>query len=134
MRIAMRRTEERIRSFEFGLPWAIDRLSGRGNADAAKICAKLATVAPEIDPESALGAWTPLVELDTYGFYGPAIVKLWRDCGENLVRMLGVLRSMQLGFIGATEVADDLDERKAEYLLQKVKRRLKRFGVKEPRR
>lgn len=63
--------------------------------------------AARIDPDSALGAFGVLMDLDQMGIYGQQIYDLFVVvCGEDPVNLLALLRANQLGQLaGVTEHA-----------------------------
>jgi hypothetical protein len=105
-----------------------------GNPGAATVCGEMLLKTPQIDPDSALGGLGALLSLDTLEIYGSRIWGLYKDvCGQNLVKMEGVLRANQLGFIGGHAINHAIDNRgegiNPDKLLAEVKEHLPRFGA-----
>ena len=81
-------------------PQVMLRKMAEGNFGAMRVCMDILEHGGKIDPDSALGGFGAILLLDTLGLYGPKIWMLFKDvCGEDLPKMLGVLRGHQLGFI-----------------------------------
>jgi len=109
-----------------------------GNPGALTVCMQMHQQDATIDPDAFLGGLMPLLGLDTLGIYGPSIWILYKDiCGENLTKMLGVLRGWQLGFISPSEIHQAIDGCRnglgsngidTDLLLSKVQERLPNFG------
>lgn len=71
-----------------------------GNPGAITVCIRLIKEVGDIDPDSLFGGLGPILALDTEKIYGCRIWMLYKDvCKENLIKMIAVLRSVQLGFI-----------------------------------
>lgn len=69
-----------------------------GNPDALNVLMMLIKESEKIDPDAAFGPFAQLFSLDSFGIYGSKIWILYKDiCGENLVNMIAVMRSIQLG-------------------------------------
>ena len=105
-----------------------------GNPGALRVCLELLQDGGAIDPDSALGGFGKLLDLDTLGIYGPRIWMLYKDvCGEDLVKTVAALRAHQLGKL----TRDTLDHAIDNYgqgldcdsILASVQERLPRFGV-----
>lgn len=76
-----------------------------GNPGALTVLLRVLTEGEQIDPDGAMGGLGPILALDTLGLYGPKIWMLFKDvCGEDLSKMLAVLRGWQLGFVSAEQV------------------------------
>lgn len=72
--------------------------------------------------------------MDMLGIYESRIWMLYKDvCGENLEKMLGVLRANQLGFVSSEIVNAAIDNRGAgidvDDLFRQVKEWLPEFAV-----
>ncbi len=77
-----------------------------GNPGALTVLIQLMKNADSLDPDSALGGFGSILNLDSMGIYGSHIWILYKYvCGENLRNMIGILRGHQLGFIGDKEVS-----------------------------
>ncbi len=71
-----------------------------GNLGAMTVCAEMLGKAPEIDPQSALQGFGPILMMDTLGIYEERIWMLYKDvCGEEVSATIAVLRGYQLGHI-----------------------------------
>lgn len=74
-------------------------LMAEGNPGAIKALLEVMNKTDKIDPDSALGGYGPMLQLDSYGIYGSEIYILYSDiCNRNLPQMIAVLRAVQLGF------------------------------------
>ena len=108
-----------------------------GNPDAASVIIEIIKRNKDIDPDDAMGGFGPLLSLDMAGIYGPSIWVLYKDtCGQDLIKMLAVLRGYQLGFITQEQLNVAADRNGArgqnvvdvEATLTKVKQELPDFG------
>lgn len=76
-----------------------------GNPGAVRVIMETLKKTPAIDPENIFGGFGVLLNLDIYRFYGSKIWMLYKDlCGQDLVKTVGVVRAMQLGFVDALTV------------------------------
>lgn len=83
-----------------------------GNPGATRVCAELLKDGARIDPDNILGGVGQLLMLDSAGLYGARIWMLYKDvCGEDLGKMVAVLRAWQLGIVGHDAVAHAIDHR-----------------------
>lgn len=106
-----------------------------GNPGAITVLMRAMKEGPAIDPQSVFGEISVILALDTHDIYGSEIWMLYKDvCGQDLMLMLALLRSIQLGIAPESEIkaaiADTRSmsgERKSE-LLAEVKNRLVDFG------
>jgi len=104
-----------------------------GNPGATTVCAGIMSRGAEIDPDAFMGGIGTIMWLDTLKVYGPRIWMLFKDvCGEDLVKMLGVLRAVQLGYLGHLEFNHAIDNCgdgiDVDDLLSQVQERLPDFG------
>jgi hypothetical protein len=104
-----------------------------GNPGGLNVLISLMTETGKIDPDSALGGWGCLFDLDEMGIYGSHIWILYKDvCGENLTNLVGLLRAYQLGFIEERLIVDASYERNRSLpiddLLKKVREQLPAFA------
>jgi len=108
-----------------------------GNPGAITACMTLMEDAERVDPDSVLGAMSPIFALDTLGIYGSRIWMLYKDvCKQDTARVLALLRAHQLGQIaGVTSRAlnhaidnrgDGID---VDAALAAVKQRLPAFNA-----
>lgn len=94
---------ERLTMMDTG-PQMVEKLCD-GNPGAINVMMQLSIGSQSIDPQSMLGAFAPLLSLDTHGIYGADIYVLWKDkCGGDTRRMCMLLRAIQLGFISEIRV------------------------------
>lgn len=71
-----------------------------GNPGALTVCMRILQQTRQIDPDNALEGLGPIFALDTLNLYGSKIWMLYKDvCGEDVSRMLALLRGNQLGFV-----------------------------------
>jgi hypothetical protein len=83
-----------------------------GNAGAIRVLLNLVQNAEQIDPDSPMGGFGALLNLDSFGIYGPRIWMLYKDvCGENLTKTLGVLLACQFGIISQSVLNTAIDNR-----------------------
>lgn len=77
-----------------------------GNPGALRVLCDLFKASPVVDPGAMAGSGlAPLLLLDEWGVYGPHIWLLYKDiCGEDITRMLTVMRAAQLGIILPDEI------------------------------
>lgn len=70
-----------------------------GNIGAVNVLVQILSGGAKHDPDCASPILS-LLELDSLGIYGSRIWQLYKDvCGQNLGKMLAVLRAYQLGFL-----------------------------------
>ena len=71
-----------------------------GNPGALNVLMRLIDEGGAIDPDAFMGGMSNVFDLDTNKIYGSSIWILYKDiCGEDLRKMIAVLRSVQLGFL-----------------------------------
>jgi hypothetical protein len=109
---------------------------GDGNPGAISVLAEIFKNAAAIDPDSALGPLGALCGLDNMDCYGPRIWMLYKGvCGQDLVKMIGVLRACQLGIVDQRTLNEAIDGKRDAIdpadLLAKVRERLPKFGAAE---
>ena len=81
-----------------------------GNPDALTVCSDLLRNGAKIDPDAVLKGLSPLLALDTANIYASRIWMLYKDvCGEDLTRMIAVLRATQLGFLSTEALNHAID-------------------------
>ena len=113
---------------------AITKMSD-GNPGAVTVLMELLNEGGKIDPDDFMGGLGSVLALDTLGIYGSSIWVLYKDvCGQEVNKMIAVLRSHQLGFISGNLIFQASDERiksreliDVDSLYSKVKERLPRF-------
>ncbi len=105
-----------------------------GNPGGLRVMLDMTQHAEKIDPDSAFGHFSPLMQLDTLGIYGSHIWILYKDCcGQSLVKTMAVLRAAQLGILPFVVVQNaasgllQMDFSNDEVLL-KVQEQLPNFG------
>ena len=107
-----------------------------GNPGALSVCMDIMEHGGRIDPDNALGAIGTILSLDTVNVYGPRIWMLYKDvCGENLSKMIGLIRANQLGIVDRSTLDHAIDNRgdgiDVDDLGRQVKRRLSGFVIDE---
>jgi hypothetical protein len=61
--------------------------------------------APAIDPDDFMGGFGCILQMDTFGIYESRIWMLYKDvCGQDLTKMLTLLRGVQLGIISQSQL------------------------------
>ena len=113
-----------------------------GNPGALTVMVGLIKDGGKIDPNSFMGGFGNVMDLDTLRIYGPRIWMLYKDvCGQDLRVMCAVLRAWQLGFVTDSAINAALDNepwRKSETsldldaLVVKVEERLPEFQRVQP--
>jgi hypothetical protein len=109
---------------------------GEGNPGGLTVLMELLDKGDKIDPDSALGGFANVLDLDTLGIYGSRIWMLYKDvCGQDLVKTIGVLRAWQLGFVDVGTLNYGIDHFGAgldlDGLLTLVREQLPKFGMAE---
>lgn len=104
-----------------------------GNPGAIRVVMELIEKGPKIDPDNALGPIGPLLNLDTLDCYGSRIWMLYKDvCGQDLVKVEGVLRAIGFGYTSDAAVNAAIDgtgKIDVDALLTQVRERLPRFAA-----
>jgi len=105
---------------------------GGGNPGALTVCTDIMKEGARIDPQG-LGGFGAILTMDTLGIYEHRIWMLYKDvCGENLEKMLGVLRANQLGFVSSEILNNAIDNHgqgiDVSNLFDKVQERLSEFA------
>lgn len=107
-----------------------------GNPGATVAMSELLKHGDAVDPDAFMGGLGNILSLDTLGIYGPRIWILYSDvCGKNVTCMIGLLRAVQLGLMGESElnraidVRGSMDAAKRDSYVTKVREHLPRFGV-----
>ncbi len=106
-----------------------------GNPGALNVLINLVKQEPTIDPDSAMGPYGTILSLDAMGIYGSHIWILFKyRCGESLVKLVGLLRAHQLGFVSddtitlASQSPTTPVELDTDALLKRVQEELPAFG------
>ena len=87
---------------------AIAKMSD-GNPGGLTVMADLIKLNPIVDPDDAMGSWGVLFSLDNLDCYGSDIWVLFKDIyGSDHVKVLGVLRAIQLGKISSSVVSTQI--------------------------
>lgn len=116
------------------LQGAIAKLS-EGNPGALRVLCDCVKESAAIDPDSFLRDWTALINLDSNGIRGSKIWMLFNDvCGENIGRMIGALRAVQLGMISSEALEAAINEGRSHALdipelVRMVRARLPKFDA-----
>lgn len=110
-----------------------------GNPGALRVMMEAMEHEPRVDPDSALAPLGALFAFDTLEMYGPTIWVLYKDiCGQDITKVLAVLRSNQLGLVSASEIKNAVDtvllaRRKPDLdpaaILARVQERLPNFAA-----
>lgn len=81
-----------------------------GNPGGLNVMLRILTASPIVDPDDMLAPIGPILSLDTHGIYGSNIWILYKDCcGQDIVGLLAVLRSIQMGILSEEEVWEWID-------------------------
>jgi len=121
----------RIKDLSMTMPEAMYVLSD-GNPGAITAMVESIKIAPQVDPDSALGPWGPLFALDSLDCYGSRIWMLFKDvCGQDPAKMIGVLRAIQLGIVSDKTVSAAIDGAPfdVDETVGKVRERLPAFAA-----
>lgn len=127
----------RIKSLDMTIPDVFAELSryesGGYNPGALSVLMQIWEKVPEIDPDCMIPLLT-ILSLDTHKIYAERIWMFYKDvCGQDLTKMLGVLRAVQLGLLPEREMTHAIDNRgnglDIEQILANVRGRLPRFGA-----
>ncbi|MES1989238.1 MAG: hypothetical protein V4440_14635 [Pseudomonadota bacterium] len=110
-----------------------------GNPGALTVIADLMKKESSIDPDSIFSQFgiSTILSMDTHGIYGSDIWILFKDiCKQNLVNVIGLLRAVQLGFLGEGELLSFIRNQSIEQTfldekIAQVKERLPNFAVKD---
>ena len=107
-----------------------------GNFGAMNACMCLLKEGEKIAPQSVMGGFGNILDLDREGIYGTDIYVFWSDiCEKNTAKMIAVLRAVQLGLFSGRVLADachrqDYSGREmvpVDELYSKVKEQLEMF-------
>ena len=103
-----------------------------GNPGALRVCMDIYNQDGDIDPQGAMPSLSPLLRLDDMGIYGPEIWVLYKDvCNSDIVYLLALLRSNQLGHIGKGQIRSairGLSDFDLESILDDVRKKLPDFA------
>lgn len=76
-----------------------------GNPGAMTALMTMINEIPKHDPDSMLGAFSPLISLDNLDIYEENIWMLYKDvCGYSTLKCAILFRANQLGFLNAAEI------------------------------
>jgi hypothetical protein len=105
-----------------------------GNPGALSVLIESVKQCEAIDPDNFIGPYGVMFGLDSVGIYGSAIWVLYKDvCGEDMVKLVGVLRGNQLGFVSSDELLAVSNTRggkatiDVDNILKQVRERLPKF-------
>lgn len=131
----MKKEEGTRLSLNDTLPDAVMKMAG-GNLGAMSVGMALLQREVKIDPDSVMAPMASLMCMDMYHIYAENIWMLYKDvCREDLVKMVAILRAVQLGFIPVAILTHAIrnygDGVDIDDLELQVKARLPRFGMKE---
>ncbi len=83
-----------------------------GNHGAVSVLIRMLKEGEAIDPQSFMGGLGAILGLDTHRIYGSKIWMLYKDvCGQDLVKMMAVLRACQLGKLTERAMLHAIDNR-----------------------
>lgn len=107
-----------------------------GNPGAATVLMTLMENNQRIDPNDAFQRLGPFIGLDNLDCYGSNIWVFFKHlCGGDPVKMLGIMRAIQLGYTSDETVMRAIEAAKTgkpdldiDGLLKQVRQRLPRFG------
>lgn len=115
---------------------AMIKLSG-GNPGALNVLMRLMAEAGAIDPDDIMGGMGSVLFLDTLNIYEEKIWMLYKDiCGEDIVKVVGLLRACQLGYLPQKELTSainhpggygQMEASRIDELMKKVRERLPNF-------
>lgn len=78
-----------------------------GNPGALNVMMSLMSRNAKIDPDSFLGPYSAITQLDELGIYGPHIWMAYKDiCGEDIPKLIALLRAVQLGILSNSVVKE----------------------------
>jgi hypothetical protein len=108
----------------------------KGNPGAASVLIRLFAEGSTIDPHDAFGGMGSIMALDSHDIYESNIWLLYKDvCGENLSKMVALLRAVQLGYLSEAELRLMLrnkpTKKTLDALFKQVTGRLERFVLTE---
>ena len=117
-------------------PFDVLQKMSEGNPGALKVCMDIMEKGNLIDPDSALGGYGALLILDTCQIYAARIWMLYKGvCGEELVKIIAVLRAYQLGLLDLGKLNHAIDNNgdgiDVDEIEQQVKARLSTFRKEE---
>lgn len=106
----------------------------KGNPGAISVLVRMLKEGESIDPDS-MSPFMAILQLDSMGINNGSIWMLYKDiCGQDLEKMLGVLRGVQLGLLSEEHLLAAIESRykgvSVDDLLSKVKKELPNFGLK----
>ena len=117
-------------------PFDVLQKMTEGNPGALNVCMDIMEKGNQIDPDSALGGLRALLTLDACQIYAARIWMLYKDvCGEELVKIIAILRAYQLGLLDLGKLNHAIDNNgdgiDVDEIEQQVKARLSAFGKEE---
>jgi len=111
-----------------------------GNPGAMTVIMECIKQGAEIDPESAMEGFGPILLLDSYEIYGSNIYIIWNDiCNRNLRDFIMLLRCVQMGLLSINELKEQMgngrgfpfDSKRFEELNNALCEKLTKFQKKE---
>lgn len=106
-----------------------------GNPGAVTTIVGLFDKNKQVDPDSFLGPFTSITQLDSLGIYGSNTWCLYKDvCGESLVHLMALLRANQLGLVSVRDIISAIHDPRGEcsidveHIYNQVKERLPNFN------
>jgi hypothetical protein len=109
----------------------------KGNPGAASVLGMLMKDNAKVDPDSMFAEMSTVFGLDNEEIYGPDIWVLYKDiCGRNIVKVIAVMRAVQLGMLSPRDVkgaiaaprSDMGSQLDTDAILKQVQGRLPAFG------
>lgn len=104
-----------------------------GNPGALTAMINMIKAAETVDPDSALGAFGPVIAFDSCGIYGPRIWMLYKDvCKQDVTAAIGMLRAVQMGILPSNTLLAAIDgvaPIDVDATLVNLRRELPRFGA-----
>lgn len=83
----------------------------KGNPGALTVLVQLVKRGEQVDPDALIGPMAHILMLDTYNIYEDKIWMLYKDlCGEDISKMIAVLRSCQLGLTHEADLHDWIED------------------------
>jgi len=104
-----------------------------GNPGAMWVLMEIIQKSNNVDPQSFLGPLGPICHLDNADIYGARIWMLYKDiCGQNVPKMIGLLRASQLGITNDGRINQAMDrtcELDLPVILAEVQAKLPNFKL-----
>ncbi len=111
----------------------LSKMSG-GNPGALTVMMSLVDCNAQVDPDSAFGPYSTILDLDSSEIYGSDIWIVFKDiCGQDIKMMIALMRARQLGFVTIEDIRQAIRDSYGHklnlpHILQQVQTRLPKFG------